>query len=62
MNELHVENLKDSCSLQDLDKVFRVFKPKKIEGMDSFVRDTAYKLIDAFVDDGQCDWINQYES
>ena len=31
MNELHVENLKDSCSLQDLDKVFRVFKPKKIE-------------------------------
>ena len=36
------------------------FKPKKIEGMDSFVRDTAYKLIDAFVDDGQCDWINQY--
>ena len=36
------------------------FKPKKIEGMDSFVRDTAYKLIDAFIDDGQCDWINQY--
>ncbi len=36
------------------------FKPKKIEGMDSFVRDTAYKLIDAFVDDGQCDWIKQY--
>ena len=36
------------------------FKPKKIEGMDFFVRDTAYKLIDAFVDDGQCDWIKQY--
>jgi cytochrome P450 len=36
------------------------FKPKKSEGMDSFVRDTAYKLIDAFVDDGQCDWIKQY--
>ncbi|MFP6793606.1 MAG: cytochrome P450 [Pseudomonadales bacterium] len=36
------------------------FKPKKIEGMDSFVRDTAYKLMDAFVDDGQCDWIKQY--
>ena len=31
MNELRVENLKASCSLQDLDKVFRVFKPKKIE-------------------------------
>ena len=36
------------------------FKPKKIEGMDSFVRDTAYKLMDAFVDEGQCDWIKQY--
>ncbi len=36
------------------------FKPKKIAGMDSFVRDTAYKLVDAFVDDGQCDWIKQY--
>ncbi|MGV0035190.1 MAG: cytochrome P450 [Candidatus Azotimanducaceae bacterium WSBS_2022_MAG_OTU7] len=36
------------------------FKPKKIEGMDSFVRDTAYKLIDAFVAAGQCDWIKQY--
>jgi cytochrome P450 len=36
------------------------FKPKKIAGMDSFVRDTAYKLMDAFVDDGQCDWIKQY--
>lgn len=36
------------------------FKPKKIEGMDPFVRDTAYKLIDAFVDEGKCDWIGQY--
>lgn len=36
------------------------FKPKKIDGMDPFVRDTAYRLIDAFVDDGQCDWIHQY--
>ncbi|MBO6556378.1 MAG: cytochrome P450 [Pseudomonadales bacterium] len=36
------------------------FKPKKIDGMDPFVRDTAYKLIDAFVDDGHCDWIHQY--
>lgn len=36
------------------------FKPKKIDGMDPFVRDTAYKLIDEFVDDGHCDWIHQY--
>jgi cytochrome P450 len=36
------------------------FKPKKINAMDPFVRDTAYKLIDAFVDDGYCDWVKQY--
>lgn len=36
------------------------FKPKKINAMDPFVRDTAYKLMDAFVDDGHCDWVRQY--
>ncbi len=36
------------------------FRPKKIDGLDPFVRDTAYKLIDAFVDNGSCDWIKQY--
>ena len=36
------------------------FRPKKINAMDPFVRDTAYKLIDAFVDQGQCDWVKQY--
>lgn len=35
------------------------FKPKKINSMDPFVRDTAYRLIDAFVDDGHCDWVKQ---
>lgn len=38
----------------------KAFRPKKIVGMDPFVRDTAYKLIDAFVDDGKCDWVKQY--
>ncbi|MBT7369281.1 MAG: cytochrome P450, partial [Gammaproteobacteria bacterium] len=33
------------------------FKPKRIRTMDPFVRDTAYKLIDEFIDDGQCDWV-----
>ncbi len=36
------------------------FRPKKINAMDPFVRDTAYKLVDAFVDDGRCDWVKQY--
>lgn len=36
------------------------FRPRKINAMDPFVRDTAYKLIDSFVDDGKCDWVQQY--
>lgn len=36
------------------------FRPKKINAMDPFVRDTAYKLLDAFIDDGRCDWVKQY--
>jgi cytochrome P450 len=36
------------------------FRPKRINAMDPFVRDTAYKLIDAFVADGKCDWVKQY--
>ena len=36
------------------------FKPKKINEMDSFVEETSYKLIDAFVGDGRCDWVKQY--
>ncbi|MEQ9003546.1 MAG: cytochrome P450, partial [Pseudomonadales bacterium] len=35
------------------------FRPKKIEAMDPFVEETAYKLIDAFLDDGRCDWMKQ---
>ena len=36
------------------------FRPKKINAMDPFVRDTAYRLIDAFIDAGHCDWVAQY--
>ena len=36
------------------------FRPKKINAMDPFVRDTAYKLIDSFVDTGRCDWVKQF--
>ncbi|NKB98198.1 MAG: cytochrome P450 [Pseudomonadales bacterium] len=36
------------------------FRPKKINAMDPFVRDTAYKLIDKFVDTGRCDWVKEF--
>ena len=35
------------------------FNPKKINVLDPFVRDTAYKLIERFLDDGECDWVKQ---
>ena len=36
------------------------FRPKKIDAMDPLVEQTAYKLIDAFVGDGKCDWVKQF--
>jgi len=36
------------------------FRPKKIQAMDPFVQETAYKLIDAFINDGRCDWVKQF--
>jgi cytochrome P450 len=36
------------------------FRPKKINAMDPFVGETAYKLLDAFLDDGYCDWVKQF--
>ncbi len=35
------------------------FSPKRISSIDGFVEATAYKLIDAFIDDGRCDWVKQ---
>ncbi len=35
------------------------FNPRKINALDPFVRDTAYKLIDALVDEGRCDWVKE---
>ena len=36
------------------------FRPRKINEMDPFVRETAARLIDAFIDAGRCDWVKQF--
>ena len=47
---------RDDPNHKQMRKMFNeAFKPKKINAMDPFVRDTAYKLIDAFVEEGKCD-------
>ena len=35
------------------------FRPGKINSLDPFVEQTAYRLIDDFIDDGRCDWVKQ---
>ena len=36
------------------------FRPKKIESLEDEVRDLAYRLIDDFIDDGECEWVKQF--
>jgi cytochrome P450 len=36
------------------------FRPRKIEALDPFVRDTAYSLLDDFLRDGRCEWVRQF--
>jgi len=35
------------------------FSPRRIDAMDDFVEGTARKLMDAFIQDGFCDWVKQ---
>ena len=36
------------------------FRPSRIRAMDAFVQETAYRLLDAFVADGRCEWVRQF--
>lgn len=38
----------------------KAFAPKNIKNLDPFVENLAYRLIDAFIDEGQCDWVQQF--
>jgi len=37
----------------------QTFRASKIKQIDPFVESLAYRLIDAFIDDGHCDWVKQ---
>lgn len=39
------------------DKAFRAGRIKELE---PFVQETSYRLMDAFIDDGHCDWVRQF--
>ena len=36
------------------------FKPSRIKDIDPLVESLAYELIDGFIDDGHCDWVEQF--
>ncbi|MFN7158332.1 MAG: cytochrome P450, partial [Erythrobacter cryptus] len=36
------------------------FKPSRIKEIDPRVETLAYELIDAFIDEGECDWVRQF--
>jgi cytochrome P450 len=36
------------------------FRPSKIKAMDPFIESLAHRLIDAFVDRGSCEWVQEY--
>jgi cytochrome P450 len=38
----------------------KAFRAGRIRELDPVVEETAYELIDAFVDDGHCDWVAQF--
>ena len=35
------------------------FRPSRINALDPYVEQTAYRLIDAFINEGHCDWVKQ---
>jgi cytochrome P450 len=35
------------------------FRPKAIEAINPYVEETAYRLIDDFIEEGQCEWVSQ---
>ena len=37
----------------------QAFRASKIKEMDPFVESLAHRLVDAFIDDGECDWVKQ---
>ncbi len=51
---------RDAPSHRQMRAMFNeAFRPARLKAMDPFVEQTAYRLIDGFLDDGRCDWVRQ---
>ena len=38
----------------------QAFRPSKIKELEPNVESLSYELINAFIDDGYCDWVKQF--
>ncbi len=54
-------DLRDDPEHKQLRNLFEnAFRAGRIKEMDPHVAETAYRLIDGFIDDGKCDWVRQF--
>jgi len=53
--------LRDDPNHKQMRALFdKTFRAGKIRELDPFVEELAYRLIDEFIEDGQCDWVKQF--
>lgn len=52
---------RDDPNHKQMRKMFdQAFRAGKIKLIDPYVQELAYRLIDDFIDDGECDWVKQF--
>ena len=52
---------RDDPEHKEMRKLFaHAFRPQKIKKMDPFVESLANRLIDSFIDQGRCDWVQEF--
>ncbi len=54
-------DFRDEPEHRQMRRIFdQAFRAGRIKDLDPFVKETAYKLFDDFIDDGQCDWVRAF--
>jgi len=52
---------RDNPNHKEMRSIFdKAFRPSKIKELETIVEKTSYDLIDAFIDNGSCDWVKEF--
>tara|TARA_B100001057_G_scaffold344325_1_gene345314 strand:- start:326 stop:1603 length:1278 start_codon:yes stop_codon:yes gene_type:complete len=52
---------RDNPNHKEMRSIFdKAFRPSKIKELETVVEKTSYDLIDAFIDNGSCDWVKEF--